>query len=235
LTVLVTSSHSQSIPIRPDVELTIHPAGASLRGQFRAGRLRSACATTILPLIQLVRRICMSTLLDEPLTRPATDPAHRLRAMTAAVRVSFTWLGTRKTLGRRTSRSTGTSTTTDSRRLDTPATSGSRVDHDVVGAPATIAGVHFLRNPPDVGPGRRSNFSEFAGPSVWIAAPGDLPGWQRVSDLIRLKGNRCQSDETAGPVLALWQGAGRQWGRPAADDSGQIIQPARSGSRGVGL
>jgi hypothetical protein len=40
----------------------------------------------------------MSTLLDEPLTRPATDPAHRLRATMAAVRVSFTWLGTRKTL-----------------------------------------------------------------------------------------------------------------------------------------
>jgi hypothetical protein len=40
----------------------------------------------------------MSTLLDEPLPLPATDPAHRLRATMAAVRVSFTWLGTRKSL-----------------------------------------------------------------------------------------------------------------------------------------
>jgi hypothetical protein len=40
----------------------------------------------------------MSTWIDEPRTQPATDPAHRLRATMAAVRVSFTWLGTRKTL-----------------------------------------------------------------------------------------------------------------------------------------
>jgi hypothetical protein len=40
----------------------------------------------------------MSTLLDEPVTRPANNPAQRMRATMAAVRVSFTWLGTRKTL-----------------------------------------------------------------------------------------------------------------------------------------
>src|SRR5260221_12297137 len=40
----------------------------------------------------------MSTLLDEPVTRPAVNPAQRLRATMAAVRVSLTWLGTRKTL-----------------------------------------------------------------------------------------------------------------------------------------
>ena len=40
----------------------------------------------------------MSTLLDEPATRPTNNPARRLRATMAAVRVSFTWLGTRKTL-----------------------------------------------------------------------------------------------------------------------------------------
>ena len=40
----------------------------------------------------------MSTLLDEPVTRPSTSPTQRLRTTTAAVRLSFTWLGTRKTL-----------------------------------------------------------------------------------------------------------------------------------------
>ena len=42
----------------------------------------------------------MTTLLDHVPTRPATSttPAQRLRATMAAVRLSFTWLGTRKTL-----------------------------------------------------------------------------------------------------------------------------------------
>lgn len=40
----------------------------------------------------------MSTLLDEPVAQTVADSAARLRATTAAVRVSFTWLGTRKTL-----------------------------------------------------------------------------------------------------------------------------------------
>jgi hypothetical protein len=40
----------------------------------------------------------MSTLLEEPATRPAINPAQRLRTTMAAVRVSFTWFGTRKTL-----------------------------------------------------------------------------------------------------------------------------------------
>jgi hypothetical protein len=40
----------------------------------------------------------MSTLLDEPTTRPSTTPAHRLRTNTAAVRLSFTWFGVRKSL-----------------------------------------------------------------------------------------------------------------------------------------
>ena len=40
----------------------------------------------------------MSTLLAEPAARPVGNPVQRLRATTAAVRVSFTWLGTRKTL-----------------------------------------------------------------------------------------------------------------------------------------
>src|SRR4051812_8928626 len=53
------------------------------------------------------RRISMTTLLDRldsrpmPATAGATDaatPAHRLRATMAAVRVSYTWLGTQKTL-----------------------------------------------------------------------------------------------------------------------------------------
>ncbi len=40
----------------------------------------------------------MSTLLDEPTTMQTTTPAQRLRATMAAVRVAFTWFGTRKTL-----------------------------------------------------------------------------------------------------------------------------------------
>jgi hypothetical protein len=40
----------------------------------------------------------MSTVLDEPHSRQSTDPAQRLRTTMAAVRVSFTWLGVRKTL-----------------------------------------------------------------------------------------------------------------------------------------
>lgn len=40
----------------------------------------------------------MSTVLDEPRGGRATSPAQRLRTTTAAVRVSFTWLGVRKTL-----------------------------------------------------------------------------------------------------------------------------------------
>ena len=40
----------------------------------------------------------MSTLLDEPATRPTSSPAQRLRTTMAAVRVSFVWFGTRKTL-----------------------------------------------------------------------------------------------------------------------------------------
>jgi hypothetical protein len=40
----------------------------------------------------------MTTLLDEPTTRPSTTPAHRLRTNTAAVRLSFTWFGVRKSL-----------------------------------------------------------------------------------------------------------------------------------------
>ncbi len=40
----------------------------------------------------------MTTLIDEPTTIPSTTPAHRLRTGTAAVRLSFTWLGARKTL-----------------------------------------------------------------------------------------------------------------------------------------
>jgi len=40
----------------------------------------------------------MSTLLDEPVTRPSTSPTQRLRTTTTAVRLSFTWLGMRKTL-----------------------------------------------------------------------------------------------------------------------------------------
>ena len=40
----------------------------------------------------------MSTVLDEPRTRPLTAPAQRLRTTMAAVRVSLSWFGTRKTL-----------------------------------------------------------------------------------------------------------------------------------------
>ena len=40
----------------------------------------------------------MITLLDEPTTRPSTTPAQRLRTSTAAVRLSFTWFGIRKSL-----------------------------------------------------------------------------------------------------------------------------------------
>jgi hypothetical protein len=40
----------------------------------------------------------MSTMLDEPAARSPTDVSARLRATMAAVRVSFTWLGVRKTL-----------------------------------------------------------------------------------------------------------------------------------------
>jgi hypothetical protein len=40
----------------------------------------------------------MSTLLDEPGTRPAASATQRLRATMAAVRLSFVWFGTRKTL-----------------------------------------------------------------------------------------------------------------------------------------
>ncbi len=39
-----------------------------------------------------------TTLLDEPTTRPSSTPAQRLRSTTAAVRLSFTWFGVRKTL-----------------------------------------------------------------------------------------------------------------------------------------
>ena len=40
----------------------------------------------------------MSTLLDEPVARSNTAPAQRLRATMAAVRVSLSWFGTRKSL-----------------------------------------------------------------------------------------------------------------------------------------
>ena len=40
----------------------------------------------------------MSTVLDEPHSRQATNPADRLRTTMAAVRVSLSWFGTRKTL-----------------------------------------------------------------------------------------------------------------------------------------
>ena len=40
----------------------------------------------------------MSTVLDEPRLDPSTGPVQRLRTTMAAVRVSFTWLGVRKTL-----------------------------------------------------------------------------------------------------------------------------------------
>jgi hypothetical protein len=40
----------------------------------------------------------MSTLLEETAVSPSTSPSQRLRTSFAAVRVAFTWLGTRKTL-----------------------------------------------------------------------------------------------------------------------------------------
>jgi len=40
----------------------------------------------------------MSTLLDEPTVQPSSSPSQRLRTTFAAVRIAFTWLGTRKTL-----------------------------------------------------------------------------------------------------------------------------------------
>ena len=40
----------------------------------------------------------MSTLLDETTVSPSTSPSQRLRTSFAAVRIAFTWLGTRKTL-----------------------------------------------------------------------------------------------------------------------------------------
>jgi len=40
----------------------------------------------------------LSTVLEEPITQPSRSPAQRLRATMAAVRVAFTWFGTRKTL-----------------------------------------------------------------------------------------------------------------------------------------
>lgn len=40
----------------------------------------------------------MSTLLDETVVSPSTSPSQRLRTSFAALRIAFTWLGTRKTL-----------------------------------------------------------------------------------------------------------------------------------------
>jgi hypothetical protein len=40
----------------------------------------------------------MATVLDDPVVRPSTAPSQRLRTTMAAVRVSLSWLGTRKTL-----------------------------------------------------------------------------------------------------------------------------------------
>ena len=40
----------------------------------------------------------MTTLLQDPVVRPSTAPSQRLRTTTAAVRVSLSWLGTRKIL-----------------------------------------------------------------------------------------------------------------------------------------
>ncbi len=42
----------------------------------------------------------MSTVLDEPTTQPTTSPAQRLRTTMAGVRLSISWLGTRKSLNR---------------------------------------------------------------------------------------------------------------------------------------
>ena len=40
----------------------------------------------------------MTTLLDEPVEQATASSGDRLRALTAAIRLSFTWFGTRKTL-----------------------------------------------------------------------------------------------------------------------------------------
>ena len=40
----------------------------------------------------------MTTLLTDPVVEPSTAPSQRLRTTMAAVRVSLSWLGTRKTL-----------------------------------------------------------------------------------------------------------------------------------------
>jgi hypothetical protein len=40
----------------------------------------------------------MPTLLEDPLREETRSPAERLRTMMAAVRVSLSWLGVRKTL-----------------------------------------------------------------------------------------------------------------------------------------
>ena len=40
----------------------------------------------------------MSTVLEQPVVRPSTSPSQRLRTTMAAVRVSLSWFGTRKTL-----------------------------------------------------------------------------------------------------------------------------------------
>ena len=39
-----------------------------------------------------------TTLLEQPVVRPSTSPSQRLRTTMAAVRVSLSWFGTRKTL-----------------------------------------------------------------------------------------------------------------------------------------
>lgn len=39
-----------------------------------------------------------TTLLEQPIVRPSTSPSQRLRVTMAAVRVSLSWFGTRKTL-----------------------------------------------------------------------------------------------------------------------------------------
>ena len=40
----------------------------------------------------------MSTVTETSVTLPSTSPSQRLRTSFAAVRIAFTWLGTRKTL-----------------------------------------------------------------------------------------------------------------------------------------
>ena len=42
----------------------------------------------------------MSIVLDEPITQPTTSPAQQLRTTMAGVRLSISWLGTRKSLNR---------------------------------------------------------------------------------------------------------------------------------------